>query len=256
MAGDAAGGAIALRWGTENELWFVLPLLAVAWLLAVVLQRLVRIDIPPGERAPSPKFSEGVAVLRRSRYLLWVLTMVLLVQVVVTLVDFEFHSTLREAIDDTDTRTAFIHKVYFFINLGALVLQGLTGPILKLAGAARTLVAIPLVVGGSVVAFALAPGVGVVAFAKVAGKCFDYSLFRAAKEILYIPLSYAEKTQGKAFVDILAYRVAKGGASLLLQAILLVASAALVSWVAVLFVFAWLAVAIVIGRRYRDRGSE
>lgn len=44
----------------------------------------------------------------------------------------------------------------------------------------------------------------------------DYSLFRAGKELLYFPLSYQEKTQGKAWVDIFGYRVAKGGASLLL----------------------------------------
>ena len=44
---------------------------------------------------------------------------------------------------------------------------------------------------------------------KVASKAFDYSLFRAAKEILYIPLSHPERTQGKTFVDMMAYRMAK-----------------------------------------------
>ena len=51
---------------------------------------------------------------------------------------------------------------------------------------------------------------------KVASKSLDYSIFRAAKELLYLPLSQAEKTQGKALIDMLTYRVAKGGASVLL----------------------------------------
>ncbi len=33
-------------------------------------------------------------------------------------------------------------------------------------------------------------------------KALDYSLFRAGKEMLYLPLSYGEKTRGKALVDI------------------------------------------------------
>jgi len=50
--------------------------------------------------------------------------------------------------------------------------------------------------------------------AKVASKSMDYSVFRAGKELLYLPLSHQERTQGKAIVDMMTYRVAKGGASI------------------------------------------
>ena len=67
----------------------------------------------------------------------------------------------------------------------------------------------------------------------MASKAFDYSLFRSAKEMLYIPLSYEEKTRGKALIDMLAYRVAKGGASLLVAAMLALGIASGVQWITV-----------------------
>jgi AAA family ATP:ADP antiporter len=45
-------------------------------------------------------------------------------------------------------------------------------------------------------------------------KAFDYSLFRAAKEILYIPLSFDERYRAKEFIDVFGYRCSKGGISL------------------------------------------
>ena len=76
--------------------------------------------------------------------------------------------------------------------------------------------AIPGLLGCAVAGFAIVPKFIAIASGKVASKAFDYSLFRAAKEILYIPLSHAERTQGKAFVDMMAYRMAKGATSVML----------------------------------------
>ena len=41
----------------------------------------------------------------------------------------------------------------------------------------------------------------------------DYSLFRATKELLYLPLTHRERVEGKAVVDVLGYRIAKVAAS-------------------------------------------
>ena len=37
----------------------------------------------------------------------------------------------------------------------------------------------------------------------------SYSIFKSAKELVYLPLNYQEKTQGKAVIDIMIYRQAK-----------------------------------------------
>jgi len=88
--------------------------------------------------------------------------------------------------------------------------------------------------------------------AKVGSKCFDYSIFRVAKEILYIPLSRDEKTKGKALIDILTFRIAKGFSSLLL---LFFAFFALSQYL-MEFIFSlqitWLVLTFIIIRRYRQ----
>jgi AAA family ATP:ADP antiporter len=142
--------------------------------------------------------------------------LIVFTQLVVNLVDFQFNSVIETFYPETDARTAVIGQVYAAINLGSLVLQLGAGLVLSLLGVSRSLLAIPLIVGSTLVVFVLMPGFAAIAVAKVASKAFDYSIFRAAKELLYIPLGYAEKTQGKAVVDILTYRVAKGGASAML----------------------------------------
>ena len=80
-----------------------------------------------------------------------------------------------------------------------------------------------------------------VAIAKVASKALDYSVFRAGKEILYIPLSYDEKTRGKAIVDMLTYRVAKGGASMALAGLELLGGVMLIAGTTLGIIAIWIA---------------
>ena len=138
------------------------------------------------------------------------------------------------------------------IDVGSMSLQLLTGVVLAWLGVTRTLLAIPAILGAAVAAFAFAPHFLTMAVAKVASKSFDYSLFRAAKEILYIPLSYPEKTQGKAVIDMLTYRVAKAGASILL----LVVAGGWVIYVTLGLIGCWFAVIRRIAPEYQGRLSD
>ena len=107
-------------------------------------------------------------------------------------------------------------------------------------GVAGALLAIPTLLGACVMGFVVAPRFAMIAIAKVCSKAFDYSLFRAAKEILYIPLSHAEKTQGKAFVDMMTYRVAKGATSLLLLGLISLSQPGLVGWLTLAVIALWI----------------
>ena len=47
-------------------------------------------------------------------------------------------------------------------------------------------------------------------------KAFDYSVFRAAKEVLYVPLSFDERYRAKEVIDVFGYRSGKGASSVLI----------------------------------------
>ena len=53
--------------------------------------------------------------------------------------------------------------------------------------------------------------------AYMAFKVIDYSVFRAAKELLYIPLSFDRRYRAKELIDVFGYRFGKGGMSLLVH---------------------------------------
>lgn len=248
VCGNLAVGELAARYGTGQTLWFgagvfVLQVAAAVWLGRAAGR-------PRPERRSPPKMGDGLQVLRRSPYLGWLLGLVGIVQVVITLVDYQYNVVIEAAFPLRDQRTAIIGQVYAVIDGSSLVLQLGTGFVLRWVGLRWTLLGIPVLLGAALASFVAVPRFALMALVKVASKAFDYSLFRAAKEILYIPLSYAEKTRGKALVDMLTYRVSKGATSILLAAILALGLELPIALVALLLVGAWGIVTVGVMRRH------
>lgn len=258
FAGALSGGDGSEGAGTVATLWLLVPVLGLLAAMAAFGARVSpHVTRPAADDKPEPDFRAGFARVVRQRYLLLMLGLIALTQVVITLVDYQFNAGVQAFEPDTDARTALIGQVYAAINTGAIVLQLGTGVVLTFLGVPRVLGGIPGLLGLTLVAFLVSPHVYLLAAAKVMSKVLDYSLFRAAKELLYIPLDYDDKTQGKAVIDMLGYRAAKGGASVLLLGIGLLGAPTLVGWLTVGLLAGWLAIALALGRAYtRRRAAE
>lgn len=253
MTGNLLVGPLAAAWGTEGALALVIPLLAPVGILGVMVGRRAggaeATALRPAAASPSPH-----GVIRKSAYLGWMVALIAVVQIVITLVDFQYNAVIESAFPEQDARTGVIGKVYAVISAGSMALHLLTGPILAYAGVGLTLIGVPVGLGLALAGFAGYPGFVAMAVVKVYSKAFDYSLFRAAKELLYLPLGRAEKVAGKAIVDMMTYRVAKGGAAALLLLFVWAgvdgASLAVTAACGALL-GAWIAVTAVILRRYQ-----
>ncbi|MEZ4272841.1 MAG: Npt1/Npt2 family nucleotide transporter [Myxococcota bacterium] len=219
--GNAAAEQLSTTFGSQTAQWFILIPLFVAWAV-IWIQRRWFGEGPAGEsaitRAP---WREGFLRVRQSRFLPLLIALIGVVQIAITLIDYQYQSFLHHKFPDLDQRTGVIARVYQAIDVGTLLLQLLSSSILRFAGVSLTLLLLPLVLLSTVSAAVVSPRFLATAISKVASKAFDYSIFRAAKELLYIPLEHHEKTQGKAIVDVMTYRVAKALASLLLLCALL-----------------------------------
>ncbi len=90
------------------------------------------------------------------------------------------------------------------------------------------------------------PSVFTVGLAFLLFKAFDYSIFRAAKEVLYVPLSYDERYRAKEIIDVFGYRTGKGASSVVIVAMqragvvmsnyyLAIAFMAVALWLALIF---------------------
>ncbi|MFC1611830.1 Npt1/Npt2 family nucleotide transporter, partial [Myxococcota bacterium] len=257
IVGNAAALVLAGLVGSANGLWIIIPCLLLATVLALVFERNVGVELVADTR----KTRKGLGLLGvprlllRSPYLVWILLLVATTQVVITLIDYEYNGAVKAAFSNVDTRTQVISTVYVAINLSSLAFQLLTGPVLRFVGVPATLFAVPVMLGATIVSYLAWPVFGVMAMAKVASKSLDYSLFRAAKEILYIPLSFRDKTEGKALVDMLVYRSAKGGTYPLFQGI-----AAGGVWsvpaVTLAFVGVWVGITRILVARFRRLERE
>jgi AAA family ATP:ADP antiporter len=252
MAGSALLGLVAHHFGTVAAMWAAAPLLLLLTGISWPFARLARSgELRDRAREEGHSILAAIRVVRGSSYLLWLLALVAVIQVMTTLVDYEYFSVMAAAYPQEDQLTVVSSAVYFASNLATIGLNSVCGPILRLAGVPLTLLAVPFLLAAGLLVYRAAPSVLTVSVVKVASKCFDYTIFRAAKEILYIPLSHEEKTNGKSIVDIVTYRVAKGGAAalvLLLQALSMVV---LVTPVALALTLAWLIITVVIVKRFR-----
>jgi len=252
IAGNLAVGWIAQRYGSPAAIWLLTPLLSAVAAGAYLLGRHAGIGAPSAATGLRGSFREALSVVGASAYLLQMVVLIGLVQTVITLIDFDFNALVSAAYPLLDAKTAIIGEVYAAISMSTLLLHGATGPTLRLVGVPLTLWAIPLLLGSMVLAYGLVPLFIVGAAMKVASKAFDYTLFRAAKEMLYIPLSYRERTQGKAIVDMLTYRIAKGGASILVLGLVQLHATPLVRWVTLGLCIGWFLLSVAITRRFRQ----
>ena len=259
--GDATGNLglhrLLRSFSTVQLLWAPLIPFALLIPLALFLGRATGYPGPPRVERQQRSPWHDLAIVRGSAYLLWLLALIGLVQIAITLIDYDYNTLLRMSFPlDTEERTRMGNLVYSAVSVTTVVLQTSASLVLRWIGVPGTLLAVPLILAVTTAGFRLSGGFWLIAAAKVASKSLDYSLFRAAKEILYIPLSYAEKTRGKALIDMMTYRLAKGGASLLLLGLLAFSYGRQISLLTLALLGGWIALTVQISRRYRHLVSR
>ena len=187
-----------------------LLLLPFAAAMAVSYQRLGKSENPPGK----VRGHAGLGVLRQSPYLSGIAVMVGLGQVMVAALDVLFHLYVARDIGGLDSRAAFEGDFWFYVNLGSMIVQAATPLVLLLLSVNVLHVLIPLTHLGLLSAIVFFPGLQTAAAAFAWFKILDYSLFRACKEVLYVPLDFDARYRAKMVIDMVIYRTTKGGAAL------------------------------------------
>jgi AAA family ATP:ADP antiporter len=135
-------------------------------------------------------------------------------QSISVLFDIAFHRSLQVSMPLQDPRTAFLGFFWGGVNAVAFAMQlGLCPRLLRRFQVRHILAGIPLLYGAAALAGVAVPILPVLGAAFFLSKTVDYSVFRASKEVLYIPLPFAARYRGKLTIDALIYRSTKGLAS-------------------------------------------
>lgn len=245
-------GFVSVSYGSQTALLGVIPCLCMCALLTWGFSKNLGGQAVFVKKAQKTFGSQSLTVVRNSKYLVPLLFLIAIVQIAVSLIDIQFAGILESTYTDVDVRTGIIGKIHSITDVIAIFLQFFASTIIRVLGMGGVFIGIPLVIGTALVSFIVAPKFLAAAVLKVSSKCFDYSIFRASKEMLYIPLSQLEKTQGKALIDILVYRIAKSSAALLMIFLIATQFSQYTMHIALCLMIAWILLAITIVKRYRS----
>ena len=221
MLGGLFVGMTAEHYGTELFVLFA----AVSAVPAAVLGALAyrfggepRPSIRTNDRDQSVGGHLGLGMFRRHRILFVIAFVVTASQVVATVLDVRLGILADDAMPSKDEFTAFYGFIFSGINAGALALQFVVTPLLlRYVPLVVVHIAIPAIHVVACTILLIHPTLTAGAAAFLIFKCVDYSLFRAGKEILYMPLPFDARYRAKELIDAFGYRASKGGTSLLMS---------------------------------------
>ena len=251
-------------------LWICAGLGGVIALVATAAGRASR-SLPPGSRArESPPASraersagnpavEGARLVMRSSYLLSIVAIVGLYEIVSTVMDFQFTSTVARYLEG-DAIGAHLSRVFAITNGVSLLVQlFMTGFVMSRLGVGIALLVLPTTALAASVAFIVRPSLWVGSLLSTADNSFNYSINQSAKEALYVPTSPTEKYQAKAFIDMFVQRFAKtAGIAASLAMSHWFSDLASIRWlslVSIAVIAVWMLAARHAGRAFDERGG-
>lgn len=210
--GAISGGVLVSKLAVPLGTAQLLPIAAAGLLPAALLSICAyRVGGEPHAPETAGTGSLGLDTFRTHRPLRWIAVVILLTQVVAAVLDLAFNHAVADAFPGRDARTAYYGGFFAVLNGAAFVLQFFVAPALLRAVSLRSVhIGIPVLhVAGAVVLLAN-PTLTVAAAVFLLFKAVDYSIFRAGKEMLYIPMTYDARFRAKEVIDAFGYRAGKG----------------------------------------------
>jgi len=221
LGGAAGGGAAAMIINYTPLQTPDLLLVAAGILFAIValtwfMGRLHMYE-ENDELTPKPRSASDWRVLTHSRYLLLIAGALLLAQLVSPLVEFQFMRIVENMYAEREARTAILSLFFSILNIISIAINVILTPlILHYLGVLAGLLVQPLILATSSYGFYLHPTLIPAATMKISDRGLSYSINRAAKELLYIPVAPVIMYKAKAWIDMFGYRIFKVFGSLLI----------------------------------------
>jgi ATP:ADP antiporter, AAA family len=218
MCGSMFPSFLAVKVGSENLFFMTLPLYASLMFMYRHASKRANVHYIKEESHPSKW--HGFSLVRSSKYLTCLLLIVIFMQMVTALTDFQFNTILEKEMATVDLKSKYCGQVMLIVNSSSLFFQ-LIGSLflIKILGMRFAHFFIPLALGCNALTFFLFPTFGVISYSYAVLKVFDFSMFNVVREMLYSPLDEQERYFAKSVIDVFAYRSAKAFASVLIVGI-------------------------------------
>ncbi|MDX2493486.1 MAG: Npt1/Npt2 family nucleotide transporter [Desulfuromusa sp.] len=206
-------------------------------------------------------YKGGWKVLKRSRFLILIAAILLLAQLASPLIEFQFLKTVAVRYPLIDSRTAFLSLFFSLMGGVSIAVNLLLTPLIhRYFGVISGLLVQPVMIALCTLGFMFQPGLLLVSAAKISDRGLSYSINRASKELLYVPIDSLLIYQAKAWIDMFGYRLFKIFGSILILFFTRWISTPLslpqLSWLVLGICLIWLLVLQMLRAEYRDIDQE
>jgi len=270
LLGGVAGGELGAVLIRHTSITTIdLPLVAAGILLLLVVLTLVmhRLGLyqeRPGVVPVATTAAGGIngwQSLMRARYLVLIAAILLLAQFAQPLVEYQWLKTVEKVYPQRELRTAFLGDFFSLLSLVAIGVNLVITPlVLRYLGVVGGLLVQPLILGVSAMGFMIQPVLTTAAILKISDRGLSYSINRASRELLYVPIDPVLIYQAKAWIDMFGYRLFKvlGSALILIltQWLPLGIGPTQLSWVVLAICVTWIGTALAAGREYHRLGPQ
>jgi AAA family ATP:ADP antiporter len=204
--------------------------------------------------APS---AQGWRIFSHSRYLLMMAALLLMAQLASPLVEYQFLNTVEAALSEREARTAFLGDFYSLLGVISVAVNVVATPVVHRAlGPIAGLVVQPLLMVVCSWGFLVTPSLFFGGAARISDRALSYSINRASKELLYVPVDPVVIYQAKAWIDMFGYRTFKIAGSVLIllftQWLPIQVGVAQLSWFTIGICGVWIGVVVAIRRQYHQ----
>lgn len=209
--GGILGGTLSSKVATSFGTNYVFAIALISIMISAIIFYFTK-DAKIKGAEQSKSITPIQAVRGIKKYVFLIGCVIALSQFVIFIADLQFNLVFERVITEKDARAAYMGRFYSFVDGFALIMQFTVLPFLltrveikKIFFFVPLLFAI-LIFGG------LSLGIGslfIVGSVFIMMKGTDYSIFNAAKEIMYQPLFSVQKFGAKYITDMFVYRVAK-----------------------------------------------
>jgi ATP:ADP antiporter, AAA family len=266
LLGGVAGGGVAallLRYTpmtTRDLLISAAVTLFIIFTLTVIMGRFgLFCEVDGAEPAGTPE-PPGQRVSYK-RYLVLIAAILLMSQLLSPVIDYIFMNRVESAYSDVDARTTFLSVFFSLLSMVSIGVNLLITPLInRLLGPIAGLLAQPLAIIVFSFLFLSSPTLFFAGATKIGDRGLSYSINRASKELLYVPIGSLLIYRAKAWIDMLGYRLSKSFGSVIILAVNWLTAEpsrlAYLSMIAIIICGIWLALVALMGKEYRKVQTE
>ncbi len=208
---------------------------------------------------------DGLKMFLDNRYMQLIAAALLCAQIAQPVVEFQFMKTIEASFSVLDERAEFLSGFFGILGFVSISINLVLTPLIhRFLGVIAGMLFQPLVLSLFSLGFMFQPSLIAASAMKISDRGLSYSINRASKEQLYIPVEAVHTYQAKAWIDMLGYRLFKVIGSLIIllftqgmpwlngcAAWIPRPSVEQLGWLTLLVCMGWAAIVIRLGREYR-----